>query len=361
MVSSNRATVRELGLRLQQQEQQRLFAERRLQQVESVAAKHAQEVINLRSECRLLRASARGVSTGSSAASDAQADADPFSELSIPSTSAPRSDVLSPGELRGTLNRVLAALSIPEGVNHPFWHNGHFGFSGAYCAGRTPSVGPTWEKQANQDLDIFAALDREESPVKEQSDDEASKPKEVSAEAQGVLAQLDGLCCFLEYISGRAEWLLKEWRDLKASPTFREVLISRLGPRLPPNQVAWLSTEVDNQDVHTAGASSPLLEWLAVSAQLMECLNSLSADASSDTATALDTACVGTPTATVSRDINRKRSGGGVSRQSSVRDDSAPVNGGDDASLCPQGQQSEELKGATQENAHLNYRCIQSF
>lgn len=103
-------------------------------------------------------------------------------------------------------------------------------------------MSPTWEKQANQDLDIFDARDREESLVKEQSSDGASKPKEASAEEQAVLAQLDGLSCFIEYISGRAEWLLKEWRDLKGelaqkvtflltcwAPSFLHCLPRRLG------------------------------------------------------------------------------------------------------------------------------------
>lgn len=120
-----------------------------------------------------------------------------------------------------------------------------------------------------------------------------------------------------------------------ASPSFREVFVSRLGPWLPASQLAWLTLDANNTEpVPSSGASSPLFKWISVSAQLVECLSSLCTGDHSEIASVVDAACTSSSTAALSKDLNHNRSGGGISRQGSVRDGAAMVNGGDEASLC---------------------------
>lgn len=195
---------------------------------ETAAAKHAQEVIDLRSECRLLRGSARGVNAAPSVASDGRTEAALGSEPPLPCTSSVQCSVVSSGELRRTLSRMFAALRMPHG-SVSFLHSGRPAFSTTHVTARIPSGSATWDKEGNQELGISDLSDRETAFVKDGLSKVARTTEGVSSEAQEILTQLDGLCCFMEYVTGRAEWLLKEWRSLQGEYLWEGLCSGRAG------------------------------------------------------------------------------------------------------------------------------------
>ncbi|PFH38036.1 hypothetical protein BESB_003770 [Besnoitia besnoiti] len=283
--------VKELERRLHQEQQQRLFVQRRLQQAEEEAAKHTQEIVDLRNQCRLLR-TAQGLSPPTSPPHGGSPPPPEGADIWFAGSRSRESSV-PVADLRTAVRRLVHALRFSEGDEElPTT-----GLSRAQKRRSGTWRGPSFATDVDS-----ASLSSLPGPVEIYGVSEAgSMPPDADTrncgrvvngvsrsdgaggdpEAQEALMQLDAACCHVEQASGRAEWLLTEWKTLRASPSFRTAVSARLAMCLPPDQLAWLEgeAEIPSSRASTPSESpSPLLEWMAVSARIVQCLHCLSTD-----------------------------------------------------------------------------------
>ncbi|CBZ56172.1 putative centrosomal protein [Neospora caninum Liverpool] len=290
--SQTEDSVKTLKLRLHQEEQRRLFVERRLQQAEKETAEHTQLIVDLRNQCRLLRGP-RGGPSSISTPRDAAAAAFPPPDSDLFETASLAGSPLIPlSDLRAPVRKLLHALCGSDADSGLPAFPGASRVSKRFDLSRKSSRGVEAGSASSASLPGLKGPDAgaEDSHASSEPEGNGSGTPFVDGEeecgdfgrdAQEALMQLDAACCCTERARGRAEWLLSEWTNLVASPAFQRAASATLAPCLPPSQLEWLESEAAaaaSRAVPSAENSSPILDWFALSARLLECLHCLSAE-----------------------------------------------------------------------------------
>ncbi|KEP60736.1 UNVERIFIED_CONTAM: hypothetical protein HHA_249860 [Hammondia hammondi] len=285
--------VKALEIRLHQEEQRRLFLERRLQQAEKETAEHTQLIVDLRNQCRLLRAP-RGVRSALSLPRDdpTWTHTPPETNLFSEPSSLAEGPLVAVSDLRVPVSKLFRTFCAPDSANEllPTFH-GVPQAAKRFFSDKSSRHAETGSA-SNASVSCLNGLgagdgnsgsepegDTSGIPLRDRG---GTEEDEQGREGQEALMQLDAACCCIERANGRAEWLISEWKTITASRSFQRAVSASWGPRLPPSQLEWLESESNPSRLPTPPEhASPILEWLTVSARLLECLHCLSVETDS--------------------------------------------------------------------------------